>query len=370
MLSYIQNLNKKWKVPELKLSPESKLLLEKIFVRIKEGKLAFTQCHIEFIPLTQHIFGNNYRDIPIEIRDEIECDLKYIYQAKFTIGERHIEFILYSPTRISKNLQKTYLKKVYVWFYVACSFARMNECSRNLKLFVYMTRQKKQFPEKKGQVLSIPHVNAGFTYSCAPSNEIHVYRAEEWFKVVIHETFHSFNLDFSSMDDNISNRIIYEIIPIRLDLRFYEVYTDGWADIIHTCFVAGEKEFKKMIEIERCFALYQAARILYHYGLSYRDIFDTIRNKRYKEGSPVMSYYIIKSCFHFFMGDFFHWCAIHNKSSIQFRHTENNIVSLCNLYRSQYNNSEYMTYLSGIEKVLEKGILKSMENTLRRTILE
>ena len=231
-----------------------------------------------------------------------------------------------------------------------------------------MTELKKAFPPK-GEVLGIPHVNSGFTYSCAPSNEIHIYRAEEWFKILIHESFHSLHLDFSSMDDNVSNNFIYKIIPLDLDLRMYESYTDAWSDIIHTAFIAGSlSRFKRMFEIERSFSMYQCARILHHYGLSYKDIFDP--SSKYKEGSPVMSYYIIKSCFHFFLDDFLKWCAVTNRGSIQFKHTNGTIISYCELYQKICKNNFYVTYLFKLEEVLNKRIPKVMENTLRRTILD
>ena len=236
-----------------------------------------------------------------------------------------------------------------------------------------MTKQEKRFPEG-GEVLGIPHVNAGFTYSCAPSNEIHVYRAEEWFKVVIHETFHSLHLDFSSMSENIANPIIYDMIPVKVDLRFYEVYTDIWGDIIHTAFISGGggslARFKKNMNIERTFAVYQCARVLHHYGLSYMDLLDRHSNGSYKENSPILSYYIIKSCFHYFMNDFLQWCAIANRGSIQFRHTEGTIKSFCELYRGLYRDESYMTSLDLVSNVLDKRVPKEMGDTLRRTILE
>ena len=42
------------------------------------------------------------------------------------------------------------------------------------------------------------HVNSGYTYTCKENNEIVIYREEEWLKVLIHESFHAYGLDFSS----------------------------------------------------------------------------------------------------------------------------------------------------------------------------
>ena len=379
MLSYIEKKIPAWKIRPIEYSDESNILLNRIFDKLKEGSTDWKAKggHIGFdsIPLSDACSGYHYAQIPRIIRDEITEEFGYAYRAKFSIGEHHIEIFFSSSTKISNTILRTYLKRLYIWLYMACGFAAVNACSRTLKIYIYMTRQKKELPEKEGEVLGIPHVNAGFTYSCAPSNEIHVYRAEEWFKVVIHETFHSLHLDFSGMSENITNSILYDILPIgdgHIDFRLYEAYTDAWADIIHTAFIVNGNlaQFKKKIEIERCFTIYQCARVLHHYELSYIDLFDSNKNGSYKESSPVLSYYIIKSCFHYFLDDYLKWCAITNRGSIQFRHTEGTIKSFFHLYQRLYQNSSYMTSLDLVSKVLDNGIPKVMGNTLRRTILQ
>jgi len=393
MQSYIEKLYKK--LGPVKYSYESEILIKKICEHMKEGETEWDtkKGHIEFIlrpPSAVRVWGIHYPAIPEIVRSEI-AGFGYIYEAKFSIEERNIDkdsstkernidkdsstkerqigIFLYSPTAIGKGILRTYLRKLYVWLYIACEFAALNKCSKALNIYIYMTQGKKVFPENRGQVLGIPHVNSGFTYSCLPKNEIHVYRAEEWFKIVIHETFHSLHLDFSSMDDNVANTRIYDLIPIKLDLRFYEAYTDCWADIIHTCFIAKGSfaRFKEAIEVERRFAIYQCARVLYHYELSYMNL---LGGGSYRENSPVLSYYIIKSCFHFYLDDFLRWCATRNRGSIQFRHIESNIISLCDLYRELYRKESYVGILNRTSMVLEKGIPKVMENTLRRTILQ
>jgi hypothetical protein len=371
MQSYIENLYKK--LAPVKYSYESELLLQNICNYMKDGNTVWNSNngHIEFMyrPPSAVSRGVHYDSIPEKMREEIATFGK-LYEAKFLIGERQISIFIYSHGVIRKGVLRTYLKKLYIWLYIACNFAVMNKCSRVLNIYIYMTKMKKRFPQNKGEVLGIPHVNSGFTYSCAPKNEIHVYREEEWFKVVIHETFHSLHLDFSSMDDKTANALIYNIIPIHLDLRFYEAYTDGWSDIIHTCFVAKGSfhRFKELMEVERKFSIYQCGRVLHYYGLTYMDLLGGSKGL-YKENSPVLSYYIIKSCFHFFLSDFLYWCAIKNRGSIQFRHIENNIKSLCDFYRELYRKEHYMGALNMTRVVLDKEIPKLMENTLRRTIL-
>ena len=38
-----------------------------------------------------------------------------------------------------------------------------------------------------------------------------IFRNEEWFKALIHETFHNMGFDFSCIDSSIPDRVIYMI---------------------------------------------------------------------------------------------------------------------------------------------------------------
>ena len=63
------------------------------------------------------------------------------------------------------------------------------------------------------KVLDQDNCNTAVTYACAIKGECLIYRKEEWFKVLIHETMHALCLDFSGFTytnlktniENISN---------------------------------------------------------------------------------------------------------------------------------------------------------------------
>ena len=65
-----------------------------------------------------------------------------------------------------------------------------------MNIYIFLTDLKKKLPEHTGQEIGKINVNTGFTMTCRPKSNIVIYRKEEWFKVLIHETFHNFGLDF------------------------------------------------------------------------------------------------------------------------------------------------------------------------------
>jgi len=224
-----------------------------------------------------------------------------------------------------------------------------------------MTPYEKRMPNRLGSPIDEIHVNTGYTFSCKRANEMYIYRQEEWFKVLIHETFHSFLLDFSSMSHNNGgdDAILSMFSGLHTDLRFYESYTEIWAEIIHTIFIGYSHHrssiksifdaFKRNILKERKHSLCKAHAILHHYGLSYRDIIGGGgvggggNMRSYKENTPVFAYFIIKSCWIYHIDQFINWCAEQNGGSIQFRLLSNKIQSFCRFYQSLYDKPDYVS---------------------------
>ena len=67
-----------------------------------------------------------------------------------------------------------------------------------MSLHLYLTLFEKKIRNIK-EVLGESHVNTAYTWHCSPNNKIVIYRHEEWFKVLIHESFHFFGFeDFDS----------------------------------------------------------------------------------------------------------------------------------------------------------------------------
>jgi hypothetical protein len=237
------------------------------------------------------------------------------------------------------------------------------------------------------------NANTAFTFACKRVNEVYIYRREEWFKVLCHELFHSFGLDFSEYDCADVDKKMFAIFPIKVDLRLYEVYTETWGELLNLIFMAylsnpkesAEKILKKvepLIYQERMFSVYQASKVLAHFGMSYEDLYEKstqamLSRRNYKETTPVLSYYIIKNIVMFHIHEFIDWCVKHNHSSIEFDKTDVpvNIDHFILFVREHYTNKELVESMNQARTWLLKQennqrADKTPITTLRMSLLE
>jgi len=325
-------------------------LVEKIVGTMLEGNRAFTKADISH-DLTVLPIGQNYESINSMVKTYIESNPSICDTFHFSIGDRKFQVNIISFQKINKKTIESYIRYIYIWFFIASAFSTEKHCSQTLRIFIYMTPFKKMLPNRLGSPIDEINVNTGFTFTCKLANEIYVYREEEWFKVLIHETFHSFHMDFSAIEQNGDATILGYFRGLDIDLRLYESYTEMWAEIIHTMFYGfGGKvgirtladAFKRNILKERKHSLSTANSVLDHYGLSYRTIAKGGNMRIYKENTPAFAYYIVKSCWIYHVDQFIDWCALHNGGSFQFRHLACNIASFCQLYRDLYDNPGFI----------------------------
>ena len=126
----------------------------------------------------------------------------------------------------------------------------------------------------------------------------------------MHESFHNFGLDFSSLDENYGNQPILSLFPHveAKSIRIYESYCETWATFfnafMHGFFSTQKKEnvslilkkTKSMICDECIFSIMQTVRILNHYGFTYSSFIRKFADsKKMVEHTNVFSYYILKS---------------------------------------------------------------------------
>lgn len=343
-------------------------LIEKIVGIMLEGNRAFSKADISH-DLTVSPIGQNYESINSLVKTYIESHPSTSNTFHFSIGGRKFQVNIISFQKIQKKTIESYIQYIYIWFFIASAFSTEKHCSQTLRIFIYMTPFKKMLPDRFGSPIDEIHVNTGFTFTCKLANEIYVYRQEEWFKVLIHETFHSFHMDFSAIEKNGDATILKMFTGLHVDLRLYESYTEMWAEIIHTMFYGfGGKigirsladAFKRNILKERKHSLSTANSILHHYGLSYRTITQGSNMRIYKEHTPAFAYYIVKSCWMYHIDHFIDWCAVHNGGSFQFRHLTSNISSFCQLYRDLYDDRGFIAAVNG----------GKIQRSLRMTMLD
>ena len=114
-----------------------------------------------------------------------------------------------------------------------------------MNVTIYLTPFKKILPENNTTVLSAEHVNTAFTFACEPEGEITIFREEEWFKVFLHESFHSYGLDFALSESTILRKTIEKVFHIKSDFNVNEAYTETWARIINCALFSFDNKDKE-----------------------------------------------------------------------------------------------------------------------------
>ena len=273
-----------------------------------------------------------------------------------------------------------------------------------------------------GSVIGASHVNGGLSNICQPNGRIIVYRREEWFKVLIHETMHNYGLDFSTLDITMANKKLHSIFSVQTDIKIFESYCETWARVMNVFFesyfelnrhsrilftplttrkkfvnnvhkqhvvslknrntVTDKKErflniFYDNIQHESVFSIFQCVKILNFMGLDYNIISNcndenyTIVNKLYKEQTNVFAYYVIVSVLIANFNNFILWCIDNNTNLFNFKKDDASMDSFVMFISKNYKNSELLQMIVGLEKRLENKTSSDqiLLSTMRMSVL-
>jgi hypothetical protein len=331
-------------------------------------------------------FHSHY--LPKEVRAYIDkhsvCTLTYTFaipiqtQTVITFRQVTIHFTV-EEKDIEAHLDQynSYVEKIYVWLHIASRYAPAH-CSKQVTLFFYFTPLGKQLPSSPVEVLDVIHVNTALTTSCAPSTEITLYRKEEWFKVLMHETFHNFGLDFSNMNNEECTLRMRKLFPVESEVNLYEAYCEFWAETMNVAFCSfyslkkkqqndvGEfiAKFDAFMHMEINYSLFQSVKILHFMGLTYEAMHSpseyakTLRTTLYKENTNVLSYYVIRMVLLTHYQQTLDWCNEHNDSLLEFKKTASNQRAFCDFIKQHYANKRTMNGIYCMQEVWRDLIIK------------
>lgn len=271
-----------------------------------------------------------------EMRECIKNDSKKTITFECKINQRDVRllFILFKHhcSAESVSYYKMYARRVFMWLRM---ISLKSICVESLDIYIYLTPFKKRLPENKSEVIGPMNANTGYTYRCKKKNEIVIYRQEEWFKVLLHETMHAFGNDFDKEEDDNSITVLRKIfsLPQDINIQMSETYSEIWARIMNVAFQTyfknppslesrTAKQFKKNFEfylnLESIFSLYQCIKILDFMGVNYQVLIDESENSKkmmrsfYRENTHVFAYYVLTSILLHNHGDFLSWCMKKN----------------------------------------------------------
>jgi hypothetical protein len=257
------------------------------------------------------------------------------------LGRRRIivHFVLYEA--IPRKKYEQYMRLIMTVLYTLDHFSS-KDClkSKDLDIYLFMTPFPKRIPTKG--VIGAESVNTGVNtkdVTCSSThhettNEIIIYRKEDWFKVLIHECIHSFRLDFPQ-----DGKELLELFRVDSEVNLFEAYTEFWAEMINMMFCAICLETHQnvenvleimnvMIQVERRFTLFQAVKILHHMDLTYKSLVEETA-KSFREESNVLAYFILKMCLMYHYNGFIDSCQKHCHNLLNFNESKlNELLSL------------------------------------------
>jgi predicted Zn-dependent protease with MMP-like domain len=303
--------------------------------------------------MTPDHFGSAFIDNSIhsKIMDSIQFSIKYTF--RMFDRDYNVVFNICDVTDFQKS--DTMFEIVIQWLYIVGLYSP-SKCSSKIDIYLFLCDVKKKMPKETIDVIGKPHVNSAYTYCCQTNNQIIVYRKEEWFKVFIHETMHSFGLDFcgSRINTTVSN-YLKPTFNIESNMSIYEAYCESWAVIMNIAVSIFNKlpsikysDFSKQIRhkmnIEIGFSIFQMNKILDHMGIEYSDLYTqnstaSIKRHLYKEDSEVFSYFVVKTIIIFHYNLFILWCESHNHSLLNFNASDRNIIEFCKFILSLHKKT-------------------------------
>ena len=324
--------------------------------------------------------GKDSRYFPAPIQKYIAANEQY--QLVFScgnVGQRVIQiiFTFFSEADLAKKDYYTqYVRLMYIWLHICGKYAT-KECTQTLKVFLYPTPFTKNLPTNPATIIGPEHINTAFTMACAKNGQIIIFREEEWFKVFLHETFHSYGLDFATQEYSGLKNILREIFPINSDFDIYEAYTETWARIINCVFssfnaLQNKKDQKGFLsniqfclEMERMFALYQCNKVLGFMGLRYSDLYTPGHlRKLYKENTHVFAYYVMTGIFLNDHEGFLLWCHANNTNLLKFQASPAIFTSFGNYIRENYK------CISLLNSMGQMGALNTKVNKTKNKVLQ
>lgn len=337
----------------------------------------------------------NSKSFPEIVRNHIDDMTMAEISYSFSLYDRSIRVhFIVENGNVEDELEiyNKYIESIAIWLCVLNIYAP-KECVNTINIYLYFTSLLKKLPESNIHVLGENNVNTAFTTTCPKDSEIVVFRKEEWFKVLIHESFHNFGLDFSMMNTEIVHNCILNIFSVNSQVNLYEAYTEFWAEIINGLFCSffelknksNIDDFLSRAELyinyERAFSFFQMVKTLHFMDLTYRDLYSKTdyarvhRENLYKENTNVLSYFIIKTVMINNFQGFVSWCDKNNLSILNFKKTISNQNEFCEFIRKNYKTKSMLEAVDLSEEFLsklkrKKGNMKYILSNMRMSICE
>ena len=378
-----------------------KMNAAKLYVNTQKNSGCF-ECQEIAVDITSQIprpksFSSTYitPEISQYITNEAKKILTFECQIKTRLIRLHFVIFKNNPNIVDLiSHYKVLAHRVYMWL---AMISDKSKCIETLNIYIYLTPFEKKIPAAKGDSIGPEHANTGYTFRCDKQNEIVIYRQEEWFKVLMHETMHAFGADFDSHSHANDDEYLKTLfsLPDDVNIKLSETYSEIWARIMNVVFQTYFKsppslesrtlsKFKKNIEfylhLECVFSLYQCIKILDYMGINYAVLTDGSESSKqivtsfYRENTNVFAYYVLTSVLLNNYSDFLTWCATHNGGGLNIFKVKVIQSEFVNFIKLCYKKSDLLAQIVETEKKVVRDYKKAATNrvllkTMRMTII-
>ena len=318
-----------------------------------------------------------------KIKEYIKSEITHeiIYEYTLSRGQKLTVYFMIPEMVDYTEFINEYMHMILSWFEFIYPYSQ-NKCANTLTVYIYLTPFKKELPQA-GENIGREHVNTAYTTSCIPRGSIVIYRSEEWFKVLLHESFHVLGLDFSHFSSDTMRAEMRKIFPISSEMNLYEAYTETWAEILNCCFAGAyisktSDEFirnvKHCLYQESIFSLFQTLKTLRYMHLDYVDLYSknedshTRRLHLYKEESNVFSYYIITSILLLNYSKFIMWCDDNNLNLIKFSNKTSTGQSFIDLIKREHDTKSLIETIRCLNNIYSNMLRKDSNRPLLKTM--
>jgi len=300
---------------------------------------------------------NNSKFISPEIKKYIDENKFIHYTVTFKIKEAQYNIHIYSKTEININKYIYFIKLILN----LCAY----EATTRYNIFTFKIILT---PFKKTQPTMPPepdHINSGLTSfpskeKIDDNKEIIIFRKEEWFKVLIHECFHMFCLDFASNDSDYI-KLFQPLFNINSEFLFFEALTEFWARTINLSIISYSSKknilyedfellMKTNIKLESIYSLLQMKYILGNMDFTYESLMDKNREKEYTENTNLFCYYVLTPILLFYYEQTMNWFIDNNQTLLQFNKNHKHIILFFYYIRSIYNQPELLKYINSLKE--------------------
>lgn len=318
-----------------------------------------------------------------EIYNHLLNSTGFYQQFDIQVQEREFTIYLYLPSNQphQENVIDYFedcINKIHLWLHFIVPNIR-GDCSKKATFYLLLTHFNKVLPTHNSPITH-KHVNSAFTTPCKPETSIHIFRREEWFKVLLHECFHCFGFDFSHHNNFEVEDKIKKVFKVENNsgIRVYEAYVELWSEVLNIVFVSHSKTKNKknylilvehLLNKELSFTLLQCSKILNHLNLSY----EQIRNAKsdsviYKETCNLTSYYFLKSVLFIHLRAFENWCKRHNSGLFVFK--KENMLTFVDFIIERSSSTNLIECMQNISTFYRDTRLpKYAKRTMKMTIV-